>query len=280
MIYLLKLTFTLTILLFITGCSFKNPFVPSQGAIPDYEQPCDPIATDPMYRATMRPYTVLGKRYCPTIVKLGDTFQGTASWYGPNFHGKQTSNGEYYNMHNLTAAHKTLPINTMVKVTNLRNNRTTTVRINDRGPFVDTRIIDLSYRAALDIDMVKQGTAPVKLEVLHFDNRANKYAQNQPVQKKVEKITWKKQPTTTQEIQAVSGGDYAVQIASLSFKARAIALKEKCYNGNGRYTPYIKEKNFNNQTIYKVMLKGFHSIEEAKDFINEANYQGAFIVRN
>ena len=277
----------------LSGCSVKNPFVPPLHTSAYKKQTpitCEPISSDPMYRATMRPYTVMGKQYCPTVVKVGDTFKGTASWYGDDFHGKLTSNGEYYNMHDLTAAHKTLPINTQVKVTNLRNNQTTTVRINDRGPFVDTRIIDLSFAAAQEINMIKKGTAPVKLEVIHFDNSANKYAHKKPqIQepKPSQKSVWKRAEIKKQETLSVekeqkiiSGGEYIIQIASLSFKDKAIALKEKCYNGNGSYTPYIKEKVYNNQTIYKVMLSGFKSIQEAKDFIQEAHYQGAFIVRN
>jgi rare lipoprotein A len=235
-----------------------------------------------MYRATMKPYTVMGKRYCPTVVKIGDKFKGTASWYGDDFHGRQTSNGEYYNMHDHTAAHKTLPINTLVKITNLRNNKTTTVRINDRGPFVDNRIIDLSYQAARDIDMIKEGTAPVLLEVVEFDESANKYAHKQAVviaDKQPKKSVWKRfNPENEQKV--VSGGEYSIQIASLSNKERATALKEKCYNGNGNYNSHIKEKIYNGQTIYKVMLSGFKSIKEAKDFISKAHYQGAFVIRN
>jgi rare lipoprotein A len=91
---------------------------------------------------------------------------GVASWYGPNFHGKTTSNKEIYNMHDMTAAHKSLPFGTYVVVTNLNNGRSVTVRINDRGPFVKGRIIDLSYAAAKAVDMIGTGTAPVKLEIL------------------------------------------------------------------------------------------------------------------
>jgi rare lipoprotein A len=93
---------------------------------------------------TMRPYVIRGIKYYPTVVSVGDDFDGRASWYGPDFHGKHTSNGEIYNMWDMTAAHKTLPMNTIVKVTNIDNGLTTVVRINDRGPFVNTRIIDLS----------------------------------------------------------------------------------------------------------------------------------------
>lgn len=127
-------------------------------------------------KATMRPYTINGKTYYPTTVSVGDTASGTASWYGPDFHGKKTSNGETYNMNAMTAAHKTLPMNTMVRVTNLNNGRQTTVRINDRGPFVAGRIIDLSRAAASSIDMLGAGTARVKLEVVGFYGDGNNYA--------------------------------------------------------------------------------------------------------
>lgn len=126
-------------------------------------------------KATMRPYTINGKTYYPTTVSVGDTASGTASWYGPDFHGKKTSNGETYNMNAMTAAHKTLPMNTMVRVTNLGNGRQTTVRINDRGPFVAGRIIDLSRAAASSIDMLGAGTARVKLEVVGFYGDGKNY---------------------------------------------------------------------------------------------------------
>ena len=97
----------------------------------------------------------------------GDGIQtGLASWYGPDFHGKSTSNKEIYNMFDMTAAHNTLPFGTYVMVTNLENGRAATVRINDRGPFVGNRIIDLSYAAARVLGMIGPGTARVKLEVL------------------------------------------------------------------------------------------------------------------
>ena len=110
---------------------------------------------------TMRPYSIRGIKYYPTVVSVGDTFHGNASWYGPDFHGKLTSNGETYNMYGMTAAHKTLPMNTIVKVTNRRNGLSTVVRINDRGPFVATRIIDLSNKAAHEID--RSGREPLLL---------------------------------------------------------------------------------------------------------------------
>jgi rare lipoprotein A len=94
------------------------------------------------------------------------TEQGNASWYGVPFHGRRASNGEIYDMHKLTAAHRTLPFDTVVRVTNLSNGKSTVVRITDRGPFVDNRIIDLSMAAAREIDSIGPGVVPVRLEIL------------------------------------------------------------------------------------------------------------------
>lgn len=96
----------------------------------------------------------------------GYTEQGNASWYGEPFNGRRASDGEVYDMYKLTAAHRTLPFDTMVRVTNLNNGKSTTVRITDRGPFVENRIIDLSLAAAREIDLVGPGVAPVRVEVL------------------------------------------------------------------------------------------------------------------
>ncbi|MHB2267459.1 septal ring lytic transglycosylase RlpA family protein [Aliihoeflea sp. PC F10.4] len=94
------------------------------------------------------------------------TITGPASWYGSKFHGRTTANGERYNMHEMTAAHKTLPFGTKVRVTNQRTGQAVTVRINDRGPFVGNRVIDLSRGAAQAVGMINQGVASVKIEVL------------------------------------------------------------------------------------------------------------------
>ncbi len=102
----------------------------------------------------------------PILQPTGSIQTGRASWYGPDFHGKTTSNNEIYDMYDMTAAHQTLPFGTYVMVTNLDNGRAVIVRINDRGPFVGERIIDLSYAAARLLDMVGPGTIPARLEVL------------------------------------------------------------------------------------------------------------------
>lgn len=103
------------------------------------------------------------------------TLEGVASYYAEEFHGKQTSNGETFDMHSLTAAHRTFPFDTMVRVTNLLNGKTVVVRINDRGPFVDGRMIDVSLAAAKELGLIATGTARVRLEVLQWGDGTLKH---------------------------------------------------------------------------------------------------------
>lgn len=113
---------------------------------------------------------LIASSYCPISPLSSDitvlTLHGKASWYGPYFHGRQTANGEIFNKNDLTAAHKTLPFNTKVLVTNLKNNKSVIVRINDRGPFIEGRIIDLSEEAACRINSKIEGIALVTIQVL------------------------------------------------------------------------------------------------------------------
>ena len=111
-------------------------------------------------------YNVLGKRYHVLPTSAGYRARGIASWYGPDFHGLATSTGEQYDMYAMTAAHTTLPLPTWVEVTNLENGRTVVVKVNDRGPFVDNRLIDLSYAAATQLDIVRNGTARVEVRAI------------------------------------------------------------------------------------------------------------------
>jgi rare lipoprotein A len=213
----------------------------------------------------MRPYTIRGIRYYPNVVKVGDSFDGIASWYGPDFHGKLTSNGETYNMHDMTAAHKTFPMNAIVKVTNVENGSTAVVRINDRGPFIGTRIIDLSNAAAHKIDMVKKGTANVKIEVLGFQSKGNKTIQPTKELKKV--------PQDSQV------ADYAIQIGSFSKFEGALKIQQK-YDGLDGYKTIIKDIDSGNKRSFKVWLKGFRSEKEARDYKATSEFQVSFIVRD
>lgn len=120
------------------------------------------------HKITQRPYTIKGMKYKPIHNHEGFTQTGLASWYGGFFHGRKTSNGEIYDMHGMSAAHKTLPLGVFVRVKNVENGKEITVRVNDRGPFVKGRIIDLSLSAAKSLGVAKPGTAPVKIEALGF----------------------------------------------------------------------------------------------------------------
>lgn len=111
-----------------------------------------------------KPYTIRGKTYYPLKSAHGFVEEGVASWYGPGFHGKKTANGERYNQYGMTAAHKILPLGTIVTVTNLDTRKSITVRVNDRGPFVDDRVIDLSRKGAEQIGMIAKGTARVRIQ--------------------------------------------------------------------------------------------------------------------
>lgn len=183
---MIKLSFVIIIGVFlVSACSGrggyssnKDQYNPNAGR---YQQEKDSIPTrlptllemtDPKPKAEQlspggnKPYSLFGQSYTPLVHATTHSEIGIASWYGNKFHGHLTSNGETYNMFAMTAAHKTLPLPSYVKVTNLDNMKSAIVRVNDRGPFHRDRIIDLSYSAASKLDMLKQGTARVQLELL------------------------------------------------------------------------------------------------------------------
>jgi len=153
---LLQINFIVIILLFLMGCSQKNDIHYFKNKEKRYSS------------ATMRPYVIYGIKYYPKKTYIGETFRGVASWYGPNFNGKKTSSGEVYNMYGYTAAHKTLPMHTIVEVINVKNNRRIKLRINDRGPFVGDRIIDLSKQVAINLDLFNSGTSEVIVRVVEI----------------------------------------------------------------------------------------------------------------
>lgn len=162
--------FLLTVcLLALTACGSleprdSGPATPPAGldAIPE------PVPADEPRSRYGNPdsYTVLGRTYHVLDSAEGYRREGIASWYGEKFHGRRTSSGEPYDMYALTAAHKTLPLPTHVRVTNLENGRSLIVRVNDRGPFKDDRLIDLSYAAAYRLGYLDSGTARVRVEVV------------------------------------------------------------------------------------------------------------------
>ena len=276
---MVKIYFTLVLVFLLSGCGIKNPFARTtpvyttddSDVVYDSDEDYgygEERSSEALRKSTMKPYCVRGKWYYPVAVEEGDTFTGKASWYGPDFHGHLTANGERYNMYARTAASKTLPINTYVKVTNLNNGKETVVRINDRGPFVENRIIDLSYKAAKEIGLIKKGVVPVRLEVISHNSDANKYATKRVEEKRYAVV--KKQDTVKNK------RSYFVQIATLREKKRALELRKKYNLLNRKYKPYVFAKN----NIYKLVIGKFKTSSEAKRFISKNGFRGAFVVSN
>ena len=229
-----------------------------------HKQPQQSILDHP----TMKSYRVNGKSYYPSVVDVGATMKGIASWYGPDFNGKRTSNGEIYDMYAFTAAHKTLPMHTIVRVTNLENRKQVTVRINDRGPFVKNRIIDLSKAAARAIDMTHKGTAPVKLEVLGFNSNP-----------KALKAEFKKPRQISHHAKQLR--NFYIQIGSFRKFQGAKLYQERFTQLGESHHAIIKTSYLDDKPIYRVLVDGFFSEDEAKAYIQEHSaFRDAFIVRD
>ena len=139
----------------------KNP-PENLDKIPDAEPKYEALS-----KRASRPYVAFDKKYIPMKKIIPFEEEGYASWYGKRYHGRKTSIGETYDMYQMTGAHKTLPLPCYIKVTNLKNKRSVIIRVNDRGPFVDQRIVDLSYAAAHRLDIIKNGSELVKIEMVN-----------------------------------------------------------------------------------------------------------------
>ena len=282
-----------------TGCSTKQTYDYSSYRKDTGDKSIN--NSEAMHRATMRPYNVFGIRYYPFVANVGDQFDGIASWYGPDFHAKKTSNGEIYNMYAMTAAHKTLPMNTVVRVDNLDNGRSTIVRINDRGPFVAGRIIDLSNKAAHEIDMVRKGTARVKVTVLGYNGLIDdKNAPNvnsieqKPEVEKIEvieddvvatnintNIGMVSAPITTskssskESSKSSSGGKFSIQVGAFSLQAGALKTVDE-------YKTKLKTKKIEyveNGGIYRVYIRGFSSYDDGQNFKAKNSLTNAIVVQ-
>lgn len=282
-----------------TGCSTKQTYDYSSYRKDTGDKSIN--NSEAMHRATMRPYNVFGIRYYPFVANVGDQFDGIASWYGPDFHAKKTSNGEIYNMYAMTAAHKTLPMNTVVRVDNLDNGRSTIVRINDRGPFVAGRIIDLSNKAAHEIDMVRKGTARVKVTVLGYNGLIDdKNAPNvnsieqKPEVEKIEvieddvvatnintNIGMVSAPITTSKSsskdssKSSSGGKFSIQVGAFSLQAGALKTVDE-YKAK---FPSKKIEYVENGGIYRVYIRGFSSYDDGQNFKAKNSLTNAIVVQ-
>jgi rare lipoprotein A len=289
--------------MFFTGCSQKSYDADYEKFYRDTKNPKINNSRE-MHKYTMRPYTVFGIKYYPFIANIGDEFEGIASWYGPDFHSKKTSNGEIYDMYDMTAAHKTLPMNTVLKVDNQENGKSIIVRINDRGPFVNGRIIDLSNKAARDINMIAKGTAKVKLTVLGYNgeienkdapylelsessesSKSSKSDTLEPMDIKEDSVVSKKISTNNNKLtktgpnsftnstsvnttssnqKALPNGKFGVQVGAFSQEDGALKVKSDIQKKFTNNRVDVKKVLVNGKTFFKVFISGFESYESAQ----------------
>jgi rare lipoprotein A len=221
----------------LAGCGSRRVSAPSQPstASPDTIESTKRATDQPAPAPATPPAAPSPKRGKPaqTPAPAGYIEEGNASWYGVPFNGRRASNGEIYDMYKLTAAHRTLPFETMVRVTNLNNGKSTTVRITDRGPFVDNRIIDLSLAAAREIDSVGPGVVHVRVEVL------------------------------TQGIDP-TGGFFTVQVGAFKDQGNAQRLRDRL---NLSYSPiFIQQYDSPDGTFYRVRVGKVSGEDAARQF--------------
>tara|TARA_B100000795_G_scaffold269553_1_gene259296 strand:- start:556 stop:1407 length:852 start_codon:yes stop_codon:yes gene_type:complete len=201
-----KYIFKLIPLIFLVGCQSIDPLfeeankgkpkIKDSGAYylddgPDENPPqnLDKIPNaKPKYEALSkranRPYIAFDKKYVPMQKIIPFKEEGYASWYGKRYHGRKTSIGETYDMYQMTGAHKTLPLPCYIKVTNLKNKRSVIIRVNDRGPFIDERIVDLSYAAAHRLEIIENGSELVKIEMVNpssVETKIEEFRENSPI---------------------------------------------------------------------------------------------------
>ena len=213
---------------------------------------------DARQKSYQKTYTVLGKRYEPLQTHAGFVQTGIASWYGEDFNGKKTSNGETYDMYAMTAAHKTLPLGVFVKVRNTANGNETIVRVNDRGPFVKGRIIDLSYSAAKALGVALAGTAPVRIEALGYSaSGANQYT----------------------ALEDYDAGNYTVQIGAFTDPRNAERLSgkmKKIYGFSEIRSAWVRGDHFSR--VYVGKHASLRSAEKAEKNLEEHGYPDSFVV--
>jgi rare lipoprotein A len=233
----------------LAGCSSKSaPLITTDREQPKkrVEAPYKKVPESARIHPTQKPYQINGKTYYPLPSAQGFEEAGVASWYGADFHGRKTSNGETYNMHGLTAAHKVLPMDTWLLVTNQENGKEITVRVNDRGPFAKERIIDLTKTGADNLGFLNQGTARVKITAL---GEAETYRSGGVTSER-----FKDHPD-------FRSGEYYVQIGSFTVEDNARRLKEQML-ASGRKA-VIRSFDRGDQIFFRVQVRAGHSLPSA-----------------
>ena len=288
----MRIQFTSTVLsmVLLTGCSSLST-QDTDGA-PDKQVDIDQIPNaKPRTEALSKygnpdSYVVFGKRYYVHKNTEDYTEKGVASWYGTKFHGRKTSSGEPYDMYAMTAAHKSLPIPSYVKVSNLDNGKSIVVRVNDRGPFVDNRIIDLSYVAAQKLEMTTKGTANVKVSMVKPDQ----YNVNHIVQKSTESALNRQPKNLYVQLGAFSQRNFAENLViklqqDVQLAAALKQLKQRAHLTDVAPSFSVKQSqnnsgNTNSGDLYRVRLGPFRSreiTEEMEIILSQQGYADHFI---
>jgi len=242
--------------LMLSGCGSRRPVA---GRQPPPAQPTEtpPAKGESPNRSTsvpessapLPPAAPVAKRNkpAPAPAPFGYAEEGYASWYGVPFHGRRASNGEIYDMYKLTAAHRTLPFETMVRVTNLDNGKSTVVRITDRGPFVDNRIIDLSFAAAREVDSVGPGVVPVRVEVISpgvdptsgfFTVQVGAFRDRGNAERLRDRLSASYSPIFIQQYDSPDGVLYRVRVGKISGEDSAHQFSDQLHDRQG-FTPFV-----------------------------------------
>ena len=242
-------------------CAIITAFVTS--SCTTYQRAYSPDEQQPTTRQppTQKPYTINGKRYEPLSSHQGFEQEGIASSYGREFHGRTTSNGELFDMHAMTAAHKTLPLGVYVRVKHVRNGKEVVVRINDRGPFVGDRIIDLSEASADRLGMLQEGLAPVKVTALGYQNGTQAGS------------------SAYRQLASYDTGTYSLQVAAFMIRSNAYRYAEELKKRFG--VSDVQETQLQGRTIYRVRLGRYLSLRSAQagqTQYERSGFAGCFVV--
>ena len=291
----LKSQIILLIPFFLLGCSETTFLINSAKRIGTW-------GDEPIYKIGT-PYKINGKWYYPAVDYDYEEI-GIASWYGPGFHGKKTANGEIFDQNKVSAAHRTLPMPSVVRVTNLDNGKVLPkVRVNDRGPFAGNRIIDLSKKAAQELGFVNTGIAKVKVEILENESRehalvnsGNKITQVQSAEIKEIKKTeiannFEKHKILKKEKQKSQNEDFDEQNSILSNKQLAIQVGAFTDHRNAKsltqklsdFQAYIERTFVNNKYLYRVRIGPIESLnlaENIKKKLFELGYTASHLIVN
>ena len=265
----MKIFLNIAVYFLIIGCSETTFLVNSAKRIGSW-------GDDPIYKVG-NPYKINGKWYYPAVDYQYNEV-GIASWYGPGFHGKSTANGEVFDQNKITAAHRTLPMPSIVKVTNLENGMVLDkVRINDRGPFARNRIIDLSKKAAEELGFIKNGVAKVRVEILEDESRKYALSEQQNVyvaeaaeiteiskknllpSPELEEKNIKKKNENVLENSILNDKELLIQVGAFTDHRNAKSLIEKL----SEFKAYINRVFINNRYLYRVRIGPINDLNQA-----------------